>query len=417
MHRSSPRILFLTDHCAGATAGYGLRVTNTVRDLRRIGPVTVVFLVREVDDNQWPAEFTPRPDDPDFRLITMAATEELSRVGYLTTTMTGRPRDAVYRNRGQLAKQLRPLIPDHDLIWSFRARPFDVIAAAAENGQVIPPVVVDFDDLYDEFHWQRFKSPGLGLARAGALLLSRQWRKHQRRVAEAVSTVLVTHEEDRRRLNELGHTNVDVLPNGYPHCRPAQRASDRCTMILVGGHHYAPNAEAAKILAYEVLPMVCSVIPDAELVLVGRPGPQTEQISRRPGVRYVGFAEDLDVVFDQATVVCTPIRTGSGSRLKVLEALARRIPLVSTEFGSHGFDLVEDRHYLRADDAETMAEAVVALHRDQALTNRLIDAAHRHFVRRFDDQAIEARTAEIAANTLGAVGTGQRPGGSAMFIN
>ncbi len=394
-----PRILFVTDHCAGPTAGYGIRVTNTVNGLRSVGQVTVVFLRRAVDDNRWPTELI----GPDERVVTIDAEENFSRLGYLTSLASGRPRDAVYANRDDLAEALTPLVADHDLIWLFRARPFDAVRPAlnrvAETAAG-PAVVVDFDDLYDDYHRQRADGSAGWAIKALARLLARQWQHHQQQVAAAVDQVLVTNEQDRRRLRTEGLGHVDVLVNGYPDGPPAPTGEGHCRILFVGGHHYGPNAEAAELLACRVLPLVRRQVADAELLLVGRPGPITPRLAQQPGVDHVGFVDSVDAAFARASVVCTPIQRGTGSRLKVLEAMARRLPLVSTAFGCQGFDLVDGKHYLRAETADDLAAAIVRLHRSPATARDLTAAAYDHFRGRFDSASVERLTAEIATRQL-----------------
>ncbi len=394
-----PRILFVTDHCLGNKSGYGLRIGTTLRGLEQVGDVETLFLSRDVKDDTW----------PDSSPTVIRANEFRARLGYVMAHLWRRPKDSLYRNKEELIDQTTPLLATpFDLIWVFRARPLTVVGPALDaSPNEATPLVVDFDDLYDLLLEQESHADSKGehrlksAAKRVALRLdARRWRAHQLRVAARSTLALVTSAEDR---DHLGLANVRVLPNAYPapseRHQPAAR-SDNCTIVFVGGLHYQPNADAAKMLATEVLPLVRNQLPGATLVLVGRAGPVLDDIEQLPGVRYLGFADDLDEVFASASVVATPIRSGAGSRLKVLEAMGRRIPLVSTTFGVQGFDVRHDEHLLISDSSAGMADAILRLHNEPETAQRLVHAANELFGRRYERTVVASTTSQIAIEAM-----------------
>ena len=99
-----------------------------------------------------------------------------------------------------------------------------------------------------------------------------------------------------------------------------------------------------------ILPEIRDRVPTTELRLVGRPGPDTSDLARAPGVVATGTVDDLAAELTRADVAVVPVRFGSGTRIKILEAFAHRIPVVSTTIGAEGLDVTNGRELLIADD-------------------------------------------------------------------
>ncbi len=115
-----------------------------------------------------------------------------------------------------------------------------------------------------------------------------------------------------------------------------------------------------------------------------------------PGVDLVGPVEDLQAELGRADVAIVPIRVGAGTRLKVVEALANHLPLVTTTVGCEGIDVTDDVSARLADDAEGFAAACVELLGDPGARQRLADAGAALFAERYEWSAIQADVAALA---------------------
>ena len=119
-------------------------------------------------------------------------------------------------------------------------------------------------------------------------------------------------------------------------------------------------------------------------------GPSLQRLAdRTDGCELVGRVPDIRIELQTAGVVVVPLRAGSGTRLKIIEALAMGCPLVATTIGAEGLDLVPGEHYLRADSAADFADAVVRLCADRALAQSLGDAGRRFVETRYDWARLE----------------------------
>ena len=141
------------------------------------------------------------------------------------------------------------------------------------------------------------------------------------------------------------------------------------TLLFCGGLDWYPNADAMAYFFDRIWPQIARTRPDAGVVVVGRnpPGWLTRIAESDRRVRVTGFVEDVRPYFRQAAAYICPIRTGGGTRLKVLDALAMGTPLVGTTFACSGLPVRHGTHVLLADSPEAFAERALHLLADPDL--------------------------------------------------
>jgi polysaccharide biosynthesis protein PslH len=207
-------------------------------------------------------------------------------------------------------------------------------------------------------------------------------RREELAAWRAVDHVVTVSEDDRRIVEDLAPGSpVTVVPNGVDlaRLRPPTGAADLPPRaVFVGKMDYRPNVEGIGWFVDEVLPRIRERVPAFELAVVGRnPAPAVAALGARDGVSIVGAVPDPTPHLHGATVAVVPLRAGSGTRLKVLEALAAGTPVVSTPLGVEGLDVVAGRHVLVAEGTEGFAGAVVALLGDRDRRAGLARAGRR----------------------------------------
>jgi len=154
--------------------------------------------------------------------------------------------------------------------------------------------------------------------------------------------------------------------------------------------------DAADWFVREIAPRVRAQVADAEVRLVGRPTPGVERLHAPPAVTVVGRVDDMDPELERADLVVVPVRYGSGTRVKILEAFAHRIPVVSTTVGAEGLDVEDGRHLLIADDPDTFAARCRRLLTDSGLRHQLVEAGERLFEDRYTFTAAQNRIRAVA---------------------
>jgi polysaccharide biosynthesis protein PslH len=193
-----------------------------------------------------------------------------------------------------------------------------------------------------------------------------------------------------------------VIPNGVDsdHFAPDGVPVEPDTIVFTGQLDYRPNVDALDVMVAEVMPLVRRRRPAARLVAVG--SFDNEEVPRfaGPGVTLTGRVADVRPYLASGAVTVAPLRMGSGTRLKVLEALSMARPMVSTSIGREGLELVDGEHLMVADDWDLFAAMIVNLleNPNQA---RELGRRGRELVRiKYDWRAITSRLDAVHASLL-----------------
>lgn len=366
--------------------GYRQRLNWVLRTLATQGEVE--FLAVVLDERG--ASQPPPADLPLSRhAMVRAGMRPERRMRRLQRWVTGRkPRALLWRDweapRAAVAGWSdRP----YDLVWFSHAPAYfalaDLIAAAH---------VVDLDNLDSSVLRHRRRSMlrprtggavgylSAGVRAAADAVDERRWRRLEHEIAIAGAAIVVCSELDRVR---LGRANIWVVPNGYEPAqhiesterRPARPAGP--VLIMVGLLTYEPNRDAAAFFAAQILPRVRRHCSHAQFRVVGRYDSNAHVAPLRglPGVNVTGEVADVAAELAAADVAVVPIRFGGGTRIKILEAFAHRIPVVSTTVGCEGLEVVDGEHLLIADDPAAFASACIRLYENGDLRARLVAAA------------------------------------------
>jgi glycosyltransferase involved in cell wall biosynthesis len=164
---------------------------------------------------------------------------------------------------------------------------------------------------------------------------------------------------------------------------------------------YRPNVDAMLWFTSEIWPLVRKEFPDARLVVVGqKPHRRLQRLRKLPGVTLTGFVPDVRPYIASAHVFVVPLRMGSGTRLKVLQAMAMGKAIVSTNIGAEGLGVRSGRELLLADSPQAFTDAVVSLLKDGRLRERLGASAQEFVSARFDWSVIAPKLGEVYAPIL-----------------
>ena len=193
-----------------------------------------------------------------------------------------------------------------------------------------------------------------------------QWQKYLANEGKAftrVSRVVAVSETDRDEARRLyGDVNIDVVPNGVDteSFSRVERVSESRQVLFLGALDWRPNQDAVHVLLDEIFPRLRRLVRDATLVVVGRNPPPllARKIEAREAVNLHGDVADVRPFLASSAVMSVPLRVGGGSRLKILEALASKLPVVSTRIGAEGLDAEHGVHLTIADDYDSQAIAL-----------------------------------------------------------
>lgn len=258
-------------------------------------------------------------------------------------------------------------------------------------------VVLDGDDYESAKQWRLLCS----LPRSWEWL--KQWvewlriRRYERRWLPDFSQVWMSHEADAAALRRRG-VNATVVPNTVelPELNGQAEGEPPWDCVFVGMMGYVANVDAVRWFAQEVWPRIRALRPRARFAVVGkRPAPEVLALDGHDGIVVTGAVKDVADYLRSAKVAVVPIRLGGGTRIKVLDAFANGLAVVSTPVGVEGLAVAHARHALIASSPEAFAEACVRLFDDGALRRNLGQAARRHVEARYAQPALESRLAEL----------------------
>jgi len=177
--------------------------------------------------------------------------------------------------------------------------------------------------------------------------------------------VLVTSQREFFLLKNMLLRNViKVVPNGvdidiFQNTSPRETSNQ---IVFTGAMDYYPNIDAVLFFAEQCWPLIQTQVPGANWQIVGRnPPPEVWKLAQLPGVTVTGSVPDVRPYLAASAVAIAPLRIGSGTRLKILEALAMQKAVVSTGIGCEGLSVESGKHLMIADQPEAFVQAIMEL--------------------------------------------------------
>lgn len=232
------------------------------------------------------------------------------------------------------------------------------------------PVVLDEHES-EGLLWRQYLRQGGIAKRAFALLNLVKMGWFQKAVSSRIVAMLSASEREASFARTFLPPRVKlwIVPNGVDtafFAPAAQEGEGNQSLVLCAGFGVYRNCEAATWFVQQILPRVREAIPDAQFWIVGsKPPPEVRKLGEFPGVHVTGTVEDVRPYYARAAVSVAPYRYGEGTKLKVLEAMASGVPVVSTTIGCQGIEVRDGEHLLVADTPDAFTDRVVGLLRSE----------------------------------------------------
>ena len=241
---------------------------------------------------------------------------------------------------------------------------------------------------------------------AGRLLASKeasQWETLQVDASHWADTTLCVTLEDKEAYEALGGLNLLTVPLGMDLdvVRPDRRPTSPPCCLFVGSFQHRPNVLAAESLINDIWPKVKSQYAEAQLIVVGRgsddfldrqlPKPEARKLL---GISAPGFVDDLAPIFSSCKLFVAPLGEGGGIKIKILEAMARGIPIVTTTVGAEGIAQVQDDVMVITQLDDDFTQAILVALEDEQTEARAL-RARELMENKFSWKAISERLLEI----------------------
>jgi hypothetical protein len=275
----------------------------------------------------------------------------------------------------------------HDLVFAHR---LPGMCALLRSGRRPPRVFFDLDDLEHVVRLRTTLRPPLWPGKLATLAQLPALLAAELRGAALARLSFVCSAADAAHMGRFpGGGRFVAVPNAVavPPAPPPLPAAP--TILFLGACDYPPNMVAAERLATRVLPRIRARLPAARALIAGRGSERLPSAANPPdGAEYLGFVPDLDTLYARARIVCAPIETGGGTRVKLVEAAGYGRPMVSTRLGAEGLDFAAGSEILLADDDTGLAEGCLRLLQDDTAAQALGEAARTRMRATYDAAAI-----------------------------
>ena len=248
---------------------------------------------------------------------------------------------------------------DYDVVV---ASELDMIPYALQ----IPGTPALLEDLELATYRDSFEHDHFWLTRMRRWLTWWKLRSYIRRTLPRFAACTVVSDVERAHLCAVipTYTSIVTVPNAvdtakydadFGHPEPE-------TLIWSGSLTYRPNYEAVQYFIKEILPRVMSAVPNAKLRITGHcEGIDLGSLQHSPGVEFTGYLEDVRPAISRSWASVVPLRTGGGTRLKILESMALGTPVVATKKGAEGLEVNDGQNILIAENPDQFAGRVVSL--------------------------------------------------------
>jgi sugar transferase (PEP-CTERM/EpsH1 system associated) len=210
---------------------------------------------------------------------------------------------------------------------------------------------------------------------------------------------VVCSERERDRLRLLAPAaRIEVVENGVDTASFSPAAAPGSALVFVGTMDYFPNVDAAVSFARGVWPKVRQQFPHLTLAIVGaNPAEAVRALADVDGVTVTGTVPDVRPYYRDAFAAIVPLRSGGGTRLKILEAMAAGVPVISSTLGAEGLAVSPHREILIADPdrPEEWVRSIASLFLSPEQRARIIEAARSLVVGRYDWEVVGRRLADL----------------------
>jgi polysaccharide biosynthesis protein PslH len=252
--------------------------------------------------------------------------------------------------------------------------------------------ILDLQNIEHELILRRAQVEPRPAKRLALQLEGRKFRREEIAICRDFDLVFTPSGRERDQLQPLlTPVPVECLPNSIDADQLAPRATVPTDnhIVFVGSTHVDANRDGVQYFMERIFPLIEPEVPDVRFSIVGGdPPPEIREYGRRPNVEVTGYVKSIRPYMERARGLVVPLRSGGGTRLKILEALSLGVPTVSTSVGAEGLSIADGTHLLLGDTPEAFARQVVRLLQDEALQRRLGVAGRRLVEESYSWQAV-----------------------------
>lgn len=246
---------------------------------------------------------------------------------------------------------------------------------------------------------------------SGIIDINRTKQAERKLLSQADQTWVFSEVDDKGLTQVYGGTwDTHLIPNGvntnyydtvrlgeYP--KPEGWENTQRNILFPGTLSFPPNSLAVELLINQIYPQLRQVYPDCRLLVVGRNPTQwmLDAAEQDTGITVIGVVPDMRPYFAAASVMVVPLYHGSGTRLKILEAFAAGLPVVSTAKGAEGLKVTDGEQLLIREEIDAIAKGVHQIWSNPSLQKKLTSSAFELVEAEYSWSAIGKRVESAVA--------------------
>ncbi len=276
-------------------------------------------------------------------------------------------------------------------------------ALRERNRTHCPPIVYRAHNIEHRIHDHLSKDKQQSVfSRFYRRLTAKQLERFEKAVAEVVNAVVTISPVDAAWFEMVGaKAKIYSVPTGMDVSDFPLQDHKQYRIGMIGSLEWAPNIEGLQWFVQHVLPIIWESEPRTELHIAGR-SPVDAIQKLHDGVRVFvhGPVPDATQFLSTLSVEIVPLLSGSGIRIKILEGLAHKVPIVSTGIGAEGLNVVNNEHLLLADSARDFASAVIRLLHNKSEAERLANNGYALVLQQYSWPALTQRLIEVYRSVI-----------------
>jgi glycosyltransferase involved in cell wall biosynthesis len=271
-----------------------------------------------------------------------------------------------------------------------------VMCPLLQTRRTLPPVFFDLDDIeHIAFRRMLRYSSKISTRLLNYFLIPALCLGEYKAIKLAHRTFVCSDKDRHYLTNRWRLKGVVKIPNAVKIPKTQQITSEH-TLLFLASYNHKPNIDAAEFFIQKIWPLVRREKPTATMKIVGTPPDRIPSYHAGiQGVKFTGFVKELDDLYRQSRVVCAPILSGGGTRVKILEAAAYGKPIVSTRIGAEGIEMRDGIEIFLRDDPESFAKACIRLLNDNMLSTQMGMAARSMAIKKYNQVNVKQMIQKI----------------------
>lgn len=378
-------------------AGGRVRQYELLKRLAKKHEITLISFI----NSQKELEYVPLIEEFCFRVETVMqrqrpvvprskTLDRLSRLGQIIYTPFTKETTSLVQSfdSPELTSKIDEVMREQD--FDLVQVEFTQMAGYLPERCVIPSILIEHDIMFRKCY-RFFQASSSPLIKTQTLIDYRKLREFELKACQKYDEIIVMSREDRGFLLKYQpDLNISVIPNGVDADNfKTRRAGTPENIVFIGWMENTPNIDALNYFYHRIFPLIKRKTPQAKLVIIGKGAPQALQaLYRDNSINFTGYVDDLRPYLANCAAFIVPLRIASGTRLKILEAMAAGCPIISTSIGAEGLELTDGKNILIADNPKTFASAVVEIMTNIELQKQLGHSAAKLAQDKYDWEII-----------------------------